>query len=89
MYFPPLKIGIFGDSNANGTGFGIYASEDIERNVFIGEYAADLSNLEEIKFCKRRDMIYRLYQTKIPAEELVISPIKHCGYVPLINDLKT
>ncbi len=33
-------------------------------------------------------MMYTLIPMKIPAEILVIGPIHHCGYIPLINDLK-
>lgn len=35
-YFPPLALDVSGFKTANGTGFGLFAAEDIPKNCFIG-----------------------------------------------------
>ncbi len=43
-YFPPIRIGLYGDANIHDQGFGLFSSSEIAPNVLIGEYAADLFN---------------------------------------------
>jgi len=86
-YFPPIKLDLFGDENVSGPGFGIFASADIEKKVFIGEYAADLFEHKNSRFCSRQDMTYSLFSVLPPCNSLVLGPIRYNGYIPLLNDL--
>lgn len=75
---------IFGDLAVTQTGFGLYATEAIDKNVFIGEYAADL-NLAKNALFMRSDMIFTLLQGNRASEALIVGPERYCGYIPLIN----
>ena len=83
-YFPPVQLKTFGDPDGIQTGFGLYATEKIDKNVFIGEYAADL-NLAKNSLFMRNDMTFDLIQGIKPSQSLVVGPERFCGYVPLIN----
>ena len=60
-YFPPLKLRKSGDSNIYGTGVGVFASEAIDQFVFIGEYAGDIINENQLIITKRTDMTMDLH----------------------------
>jgi hypothetical protein len=85
LYFPPLFLGISGDITASGTGFGLFAKEDIESNCFIGEYAADILTEAYSIQIKRCDSIMGLIDGDRPNKKVVIGPAIRCGYVCLIN----
>lgn len=72
----------------SGTGFGLFAAEDIEKNCFIGEYAADILNGSNMIKIKRYDSVMTLVAGTRPSNTLMIGPRDYCGYVCLINGAK-
>jgi hypothetical protein len=84
-YFPPLFLDVSGEKTSSGTGFGLFAAEDIPKHCFIGEYAADILAASDAIYIKRIDSVFTLIVGSRPSNTLLIGPFKHCGYVGLIN----
>jgi len=84
-YFPPLFVDKSGDRTISGAGFGLFAAEDIPKDCFIGEYAADILNASNSIYIKRYDSVMKLVEGTRPTNTIMIGPYKHCGYVCLIN----
>jgi hypothetical protein len=86
-YMPPLKLRhiphhvlhpVFGDS------FGLFATEDIPKDVLMGEYAADLLNAKDLCLCKKQDSVMHYAGSSSP-EVVYLAPKDYAGLVTLIN----
>lgn len=84
-YFPPLQVKISGFKTLSGTGFGIFSTEDIPQNCFIGEYATDILTERFSLQVKRADSIMTLAKGKRPESTVILGPVKRCSYVCLVN----
>ncbi len=76
---------VSGDETSNGTGFGIFAAEDIPKYCFIGEYAADILLSAYGIFVRRPDSIFTLISGDRPENTIIIGPSRRCSYACLIN----
>lgn len=83
-YFPPLKlIRSGGKYLPYEDSFGLAAQTEIDKNIFIGEYAADIISPEYLQCCTRLDTVMDL--GVVDNQKLTITPLISMGYVCFIN----
>jgi len=70
-----------------GTSFGIFATENIAKDLFIGEYACDILNGVDLSICKKPDSIMDLSGNN-SSEDVYLGPKDYCGYILLVNSGK-
>lgn len=67
-----------------GTQWGIFAREDIEAGVLLGEYACDVVEGRDLLLCQKMDSIMMFGLTNTSTDPF-LAPILYCGYLLLVN----
>lgn len=86
-YFPSLEIKPDLEIHTHrfwGAEWGVYATENIDAHVFLGEYACDILSGKDLVVCKKSDAIFR-HSGGSKMNDSYLAPKDFAGYITLVN----